>query len=58
MRIWNYVQASFILYLYEYVMVLTREEKEKLVLELYNRRTSIRENSERRPECHLGIWEK
>ena len=33
----------FILYLYKYIMVLTREEKERLVLDLYNRRTPIRD---------------
>jgi hypothetical protein len=33
----------FILYLYKYIMVLTREEKECLVKNLYNRRTLIRE---------------
>ena len=33
----------FILYLYKNIMVLTREEKERLVLDLYNRRTPIRE---------------
>ena len=33
----------FILYLYKYIMVLTREEKERLVLDLYNCRTPIRD---------------
>ena len=33
----------FILYLYKYIMVLTREEKEKLVLDLYNECKSTRE---------------
>ena len=33
----------FILYLLKYVMILTREEKERLVLDLYNHRTPIRE---------------
>src|ERR1051325_11737467 len=33
----------FILYLYKYIMVLTRDEKETLVLDLYNHRTPIRD---------------
>ena len=35
-------------------MILTREEKEKLVLDLYNQRTPIREIA-KELECHLGI---
>lgn len=43
---WQQMVAAlfyFILYLYKYIMVLTREEKERLVLDLYNRRTPIRD---------------
>ena len=36
----------FILYLLKHVMVLTREEKEKLVLDLYNEGKSTREIAE------------
>jgi DNA-binding NarL/FixJ family response regulator len=35
-------------------MTLTRKERERLVLELYNQGKSTREIAEG-PECHLGI---
>ena len=44
----------FILYLLKHVMVLTREEKERLVLDLYNQGKSTREIAQI-AECHLEI---
>ena len=37
------VNFLFIVYLLKYVMILTREEKERLVLDLYNEGKSTRE---------------